>query len=43
MEQLNNYYSINQKNSLIHSQNPPCSAGSRHSLGAGEQSIMHQN
>ena len=45
MEQLMidiiNYYCINQKNSLIHSQNLPCVNGSRHSLGAGEQPHMH--
>lgn len=46
MEQLMidiiNYYCINQKNSLIHSQNLPCVNGSRHSLGAGEQPLMHR-
>ena len=47
MEQLMidiiNYYCINQKNSLIHSQNLPCLNGSHHSLGAGEQPHMHCN
>ena len=32
----NNNYSANPKNSLTHCQNLPCSAGSRHSLGAGD-------
>ena len=36
-------FNINQKNSLIRSQNLPCLVDCRHNLGAGEQPHKHQS